>query len=241
MGFGSQRSEEGEKVLQPTPEATTAPAQRTIRALAPGVLVVDNLLHTLARKQVLTFLRRGAWQFGWKSKGSTDTFSFWHLHFAGHRKAKNEEQYECSGELEKIPLLQEFWRGLRAADMYRGHSLVRCYANGQCYGSDGTVHTDSKSDKSYTAVYYPHDDWSPNWGGETMIFTPDQSDVLATIYPRPNRLAIFKGKLPHVARGVSRTCPELRITLMFKTDVLDDQRKPDSIPAGAVANQPDPP
>jgi SM-20-related protein len=228
-------------VPQSTPDHATEPAQRSFRQLAPGVLVIDNLLHTLARKQILTFLRRGAWQFGWKSKGSTDTFSFWHLHFAGHRKARHEEQYECSGELEKSPLLHEFWRGLRSVNMYRGHSLVRCYANGQCYGSDGTVHTDSKSDKSYTAVYYPHDAWSPNWGGETMIFAPDLSDVLATIYPRPNRLAIFKGKLPHVARGVSRTCPELRITLMFKTDVLDDQRKAEDVPAGAVADTRDPP
>jgi SM-20-related protein len=35
---------------------------------------------------------------------------------------------------------------------------------------------------------------------------------------------VFKGNIPHLARGVSRTCPVLRITLMFKTNAgpLDD-------------------
>jgi SM-20-related protein len=31
---------------------------------------------------------------------------------------------------------------------------------------------------------------------------------------------VFPGLIPHVARGVSRTCPMLRITLMFKTRLV---------------------
>jgi SM-20-related protein len=50
-----------------------------------------------------------------------------------------------------------------------------------------------------------------------VFFTQDGSDILASIYPKPNRLIVFPGAIPHVARGISRTCPKLRITLMFKT------------------------
>jgi SM-20-related protein len=46
--------------------------------------------------------------------------------------------------------------------VFAGHTLARCYANGQ---SDGTLHTDSISGRSFTSVYYPHDTWNPNWGG----------------------------------------------------------------------------
>ena len=103
----------------------------------------------------------------------------------------------------------------------KGHTLMRCYANGQPYGSDGSLHTDSASPRSFTSVYYPHGRWSPNWGGETLFFNQEETDIVASIYPKPNRLVIFSGTVPHVARGVSRICPVLRITLMFKTELRD--------------------
>jgi SM-20-related protein len=92
--------------------------------------------------------------------------------------------------------------------------LERCYANGLPYGCDGATHTDSPERGACTSVYYPHTHWDPDWGGETLIFNKDKSDILAAIYPKPNRLLIFPGFVFHVARGVSRIC---RITLMFKT------------------------
>ena len=52
-------------------------------------------------------------------------------------------------------------------------------------------------------------------------FNQEETDILASIYPKPNRLLIFSGIVPHVARGVSRICPVLRITLMFKTELRD--------------------
>jgi SM-20-related protein len=34
-------------------------------------------------------------------------------------------------------------------------------------------------------------------------------------------MLMFEGTLPHVARGVSRICPVMRVTLMFKTEMTD--------------------
>jgi len=96
--------------------------------------------------------------------------------------------------------------------------LTRCYANGAPHGSEGSIHTDSVSDQSRTVIYYPHTKWHPNWGGETLFFNKEQTDVVACVYPRPNRLLVFSGTIPHVARSVSRVCPVLRVTLMFKTE-----------------------
>ena len=143
--------------------------------------------------------------------------SFWHRHFAGHRQSATEKQYPCADELrDAFPLLFRFWSQL-ADNVLAGHTLVRCYANAHAFGSDGTLHTDSSSPRSYTAIYYPHKAWFPNWAGETVLFDGD-NEILASIYPRPNRLAIFRGNIPHVARAVSRVCPVLRVTLMFKTE-----------------------
>jgi SM-20-related protein len=202
---------------------------------ASKVFYFDNVLPDEERRRVNNLLFSGGgsagWTFGWKSHTQKDAFSFWHRHFAGYLKFE-DEHYDCEPELAKFPLLHTFWQ-LLAAKTLQGHRLVRCYANGQAYGSDGTLHVDAAAPNNYTCVYYPHREWHPDWAGETVFFNRDRTDVIATVYPRPNRLAVFDGTLPHVARGVSRTCPVLRVTLMFKTDTLDDKQKSGAVPAAA--------
>ena len=187
----------------------------------------DGILTEEDRDQIDAFLQAPGWSFGWKSHSKTDVYSFWHKHFAGYKKSDKYRIGEgkwpppdCSEELrQNSALIFEFWSLLRNT-LLKGHSLVRCYANGMPFGSEGTLHTDSDSPTSYTSVYYPHRDWQPNWAGETVIFNKAKDDIVASIYPKPNRLLIFRGDTPHVARSVSRTCPSLRITLMFKTEKL---------------------
>lgn len=177
----------------------------------------DNLLPEKDRKRVEEFLD-GGWKFGWKSNRKSDTYRFWHRHFAGTMEADYKKEYDCAAELAKnAPLMAQFWQFL-AGTLLRGHTLVRCYANAFAYGNDGTLHTDSRSPTSFTTIYYPHERWSPNWGGETVFFNPEETDIIAVVYPKPNRLLTFPGTVPHVARGLSRMCPALRTTLMFKTD-----------------------
>jgi SM-20-related protein len=203
------------------PEASTKPA----RPQAPTITRMDNVLRDDQRKAIDDLLRGPGWKFGWKSKRNTDEFSFWHKHFAGPilsdrvSQPDQDEPVSCAEELaHKAPAIHLLWTALEKTAL-KGHVLVRSYANGHTYGSDGTVHTDSASPRSFTTLYYPHERWSPNWGGETVFFNPEETDIIAAIYPRPNRLIVFPGALPHVARGVSRICPILRITLMFKTEL----------------------
>jgi SM-20-related protein len=204
------------------PSGVETPSSR----LMPDSFKIDNLLTEQQRQPLYNFLRRGGWKYGWKSNGKEDTFAFWHRHFAGHLHKNKTPAYDCAEELKKnVPPLFGIWQELEQR-IFNGHTLIRCYANAHAYGIDGTIHTDSRKDNRYTAVYYPHDAWEPNWGGETVLFNQDKTDIVGAFYPKPNRLAVFKGNIPHVARGVSRTCPVLRITLMFKTssEPLDDKR-----------------
>src|SRR5262245_16263051 len=184
---------------------------------ATNVMTYDDLLMPQHQLTIHQFLKAGGWQFGWKSSSKTDQYSFWHRHFAGHRNKIDRKKYDCSDELKsKVPLIYAMWAGL-ANSVFKGHTIYRCYANGQAYGSEGTIHTDTRSPHGYTAIYYPHSEWEPNWGGETVSFDDAKSDIVTSIYPKPNRLLVFRGDMPHVARAVARTCPHLRITLMFKT------------------------
>lgn len=188
----------------------------------------DDLLSPDAHRLVREFLDKPGWSFGWKSKGKEDVYSFWHKHFAGFNHNDQREPDDDTGDstmssadrldgLRRNGLpLYAMWQGLQAS-LLQGHELVQCYANAFSFGCEGTLHTDSRHLDQYTCIYYPSETWQPDWGGETVFFNPEQTDIVSAIYPRPNRLVMFNAVIPHVARGLSRTCPVMRTTLMFKT------------------------
>lgn len=187
------------------------------------ISIADNVLSESAQQAVYAYLSEPGWVHGWRSDaGSKAGYTFFHKHFAGNVRPDNygADQYECESELlATASPIAAMWVALRD-NILSGHRLVRCYANGLPFGCDGTVHTDSVSPNSYTAIYYPHPMWHPDWAGETVFFNPDRSDVIAACYPKPNRLLVFAGTHPHCGRGVSRACPMMRVTLMFKTEKL---------------------
>src|SRR5216683_2631892 len=185
------------------------------------MLMLDDIDDDI-RSNVYSELKREHWQFGWKSKSGSDQYSFLHRHYAGHIKPDHEggQAYDCWPELrDNHPWFATLWSLLqRKCERLQSHNLIRCYANGYPYGTEGTVHTDTINPLGLTTIFYPHDKWSPDWGGETVFFTSDLSDTTDIAYPKPGRVIIFHGKIPHVARGVSRSCPVMRMTLMFKSE-----------------------
>lgn len=174
------------------------------------------------RNDLYEFLKLPGWETGWHSHSKTDNFSFLHKHFAGHRKSSGPDYvYDCEEELSKnSPLIYLSWMELKEKH-FKDFMLVRCYANGMMYGMDGTVHTDTKSQNNYTFVYYPHERWSPNWGGETIFYNKQESGVIGCVYPRPNSAVMFDGRIPHRANGVTRLFPGVRITLMWKIERVE--------------------
>lgn len=186
---------------------------------AADIAVHDDFLGPDEQKAVMEFLRAPGWAFGAYSDPAPDASRYWYKHFCGYVKT-GQEAHDLDGlETElaaNAPLLARMWRRI-ATDLLPGHALTRCYANGYPYGSEGGLHMDSNIATHFTVIYYPHLAWHPNFAGETLFFDPTGTDIIAAVYPKPNRLVVFPGTIPHVARGVSRKCPDLRITLMFKT------------------------
>jgi SM-20-related protein len=187
--------------------------------LANDIIIHDDFLHREDQQDMLTFLRGPGWSFGAFSDPSADASRYWYKHFAGYVKDGREPL--DPGEIERelggnAPLAAKMWRQI-STTILPGHQLARCYANGYPFGAEGGLHMDSNIPSHYTALYYPHLAWHPNYSGETVFFNATGTEIIASVYPKPNRLVVFAGTIPHVARAISRKCPELRITLMFKT------------------------
>jgi SM-20-related protein len=185
----------------------------------PQVRVFDNLLAPADQAAIWAFLNQGGWTYGGFSAEGPGADRYFYKHFAGYRQDVSEAPKPGAIEAElaeTAPILAGMWNRLQKGPL-AGQALSRCYANGMPGGVEGGLHLDSNIDSHLTAIYYPHIAWDPNFGGETLLFNSAGDEIVAAIYPRPNRLAVFSGTIPHVARPMSRHRRELRVTLMFKT------------------------
>ncbi|MBJ9957932.1 2OG-Fe(II) oxygenase [Acinetobacter courvalinii] len=96
-----------------------------------------------------------------------------------------------------IKALEEFSQALNQA-FYLGIKEVEahfaCYNAGEFYA----LHRDNpqqKNDRMISTVYYVHESWQEDWGGQLRL--QDKNGQWHIIQPSPNRLAIFQSDLLH--------------------------------------------
>ena len=152
-------------------------------------------------------IKETKWQYGWSSNPNIE-FSHWNMDFA---KTVAENSLDVSNRLPES--IKSAWQYIQDT-YYPNHRLIRCYANGHTYGVEGYPHTDSDKDGEYTIVVYMNIKWKREWGGETLIY--DKNTIIHAEIPQRNMALVFPGNQCHTSRGVTRICPELRITVMFK-------------------------
>jgi len=101
----------------------------------------------------------------------------------------------------------------RPGEQYRPS---RAYTNYAAYGDMLYAHCDcTPEERELTALWFLSTQWEPEWGGETMFF--DKSgDALFCVSPRPGRLVLFDGAIPHAGRPPSRICYAPRYTFAIK-------------------------
>lgn len=110
--------------------------------------------------------------------------------------------------------------------------------------SQAWVHRDSRApgNQSFTVLWFPHEHWHVNWGGETLFYHVDTSDIeffnkalrfnpqikhkheelnnmlqqadITAVIPKPNRMIIFDSSLLHAARPPQHN--SLRLSTAFK-------------------------
>jgi hypothetical protein len=104
-------------------------------------------------------------------------------------------------------------------------ATARLYLNGQAHGQCGSMHTDiidavDPEDKYITAIYYVNKEWSPEYGGFTVVV--DRQDNIHINYPKPNSLLIFDSSLAHVGLEPTIHCKSQRVTMAHKMKILKE-------------------
>ena len=86
--------------------------------------------------------------------------------------------------------------------------------NGQQYIHNTTPHSDCDCDNGISWIYYVNRNWKEEWGGETVIKLDGEWQK---VYPKPGRVFLFKGKIPHHGMPPNESYTGLRATLVYKT------------------------
>jgi hypothetical protein len=123
--------------------------------------------------------------------------------------------------LETAPQLAVYQPTLDAVRDFEGgaeYRIYRCYCNHAAYGDMLFTHTDAlPGQQGLTALWYIAPEWNVEWGGETLFYNSNM-DAEAAVTPKPGRLVIFDGAIPHVGRPPNRICYAPRYTLAFKLE-----------------------
>lgn len=179
-----------------TQAMTQAPAWQISQVFPPELL-----------RAVAATVESAPLKYGWASNKKVG-YTHWNHDFA-HRGADNG--LDCSQELPET--MRIAWEYLQ--QQYLGpQTLLRCYTNAHTYGIEGNPHTDSVRDCDYTIVIYMNKEWLREWGGETMVYKGNT--IVHAELPHYNNALVFRGQDWHCARSLTRICPDLRRTLMFK-------------------------
>jgi Rps23 Pro-64 3,4-dihydroxylase Tpa1-like proline 4-hydroxylase len=206
-------------------EVASPEAEQAIHATEPQKIIgafvrTDNLLNERELTAIQDYFQENVfWKYGWKSASDKMTFGHWN-HDILKTPRSNQDDYEHV--LQSDPTLEPIkavWDKLKE-NFLQGHQLVRCYANAHTYGVEGYPHVDSRRPGNFTAILYVNPGWKPEWAGETVFFDEHQ-DIAQAVMPKPGRMVIFDNRIMHAARGVTRVCPAIRVTLMFKTKMKD--------------------
>ncbi len=176
-------------------------------------VVIDDLVPSHIHKELWAACQSPNWYFGYLPGGTDNSDPFWRMDLDTNEAAHLLWQHakpKCEELLGK-PL-----------------SVLRQYANGHTFGLGGEIHRDGSSSGCHTLLYYPVQEWSPNWDGETVFYKGgdgmdkaqpsswDGFERTVVVRPLPNRGVFFDARMPHEGRAPSRKCGGLRVTVAFK-------------------------
>lgn len=177
------------------------------------ISIRDDAVDTELLDKAMYFINKANWSYGWPSNKEMP-FGHWNVDFTNTTKTNPTD---VTPRLP--PVLMPIWKAVNKEFFNSQAKLVRCYANRHTFGTEGYIHTDTERDEDHTCVVYLDKEWDPNWGGETSFYSKDLQEIVKSVIPAYGRTAVFKGNIPHCAKPVSRICPKVRTTLMFKVSI----------------------
>jgi len=146
--------------------------------------------------------------------------SYWTHQLYNFCPVDNPTYFQNSGlEASNDPLYLEVLTYLEAIcpQMPKREWLYSSYINVLRNGNTPGIHVDAPPHvhSNKTVILYLNYEWHPNWGGET-IFYDHNLDAQRIVTPKPGRVLMFDGRIPHTGRPPTPRYQMNRYIMTFK-------------------------
>lgn len=173
-----------------------------------SVRVFDGLIKTSDLNGLAHALENGGFTKTEVARPETSQFKHWALNLS-LEQAQN------------LPIYPPTVAAAGNFDPPHSYRAYRSYCNFAAYGDMLFIHTDAQPNAhELTALWFIAPEWNPEWGGETLFFN-SQMDAEFVVSPRPGRLVVFDGAIPHVGRPPNRICYAPRYTFAYKLERVE--------------------
>lgn len=168
---------------------------------------------------------RTGWRYGDVADAKYSMNPFWGATVMSEAAQGTEDPHRVEDTPEPV---QRLWSLLQKGLRPYTFSLRDIFVNGQTYGLENAIHTDSPKDEEgwYTVLVYLNPKWHVDWGGETVFYNRARSDIVYAVVPKPGRILFFDARHHHWGRAPTRNTNDLRITMAFCLTRLDDSQVP---------------
>lgn len=120
--------------------------------------------------------------------------------------------------LANLPLHRATMAAMQSVMPERRYRAYRAYTNFAAFGDVLLIHTDClPGADEYTALWYLANEWDADWGGETLFYD-EHRDAQFVVTPKPGRLVLFHGSIPHAGRPPARHCHVARYSFAMKLE-----------------------
>jgi hypothetical protein len=167
------------------------------------IQIVNNFLPPKIQLAILEILRKPGWNLGHLPAiegDSTPPSKLWHMN-----------------NLERFTLFSEVIFKVICKRFQTRFKIKRIYANAQIACQKGDIHTD---DGDLTFLYYPLQEWRPEWGGSLMFYKG--AEVAECVSYVPNRAVMFPAKIIHGAEAPSKDYDGMRVSVAWKLLLPED-------------------
>ena len=172
--------------------------------------IYDNVLEPHIAEFIDMQMKDVYWKYDYNSERG-EINKHWHALCGKDENSVRENGFDWA-----LPLWQSSFLKYDFKDKYGITSFKRMYMNAHTHGVEPHQHLD---DGSVTMLYYPRLDWKKQWGGGTIIWDKNGTEIEKNSDYVGNRLIVFPAWRLHQALPVSRQCYQLRSVIVFKTHV----------------------
>ena len=171
--------------------------------------VYDNVLPEIDAQLIDKIMsdREFYWQYYHRSNSKVEIYHWFRM--AGRTKV----EIENNGFEWLLPFWDHLMNKYDLEEKYGVEQFRRIYFNAHTYGVEPRPPRD---DGDFTMMYYPLLSWRKDWGGGTIIWNEDTSEVEKHVAYTGNRLVVFPARRLHQAQPIHIDCYKLRSVIVFK-------------------------